>query len=402
MKEPIIIRQATIDDEESVKNFFSVAFPHPQFKYPHRWNWLYRDNPFLNGTNSLPVWVALNDKEIVGMSCLMPQVFSVKGNVVKMSWCHDFRVLPVCRGMGVGTKLEKARQEAGDVLSLASSNSSVYIKKKLSYSSRAVNVVYLHVRRLDGKSLFSDLARYLKFADNASLFNLCCSFRLPALLSVFLSIFFRIRQRSASGSDTFKARINFERIDRFPIEADDLWKQIERRYALAVRRHSEYLNWKFVDQPHTSYQRYLVHDEAGLCGVLVFRRGLHPELPIGIISEFYTNRDAKVLRQMVEFAVDELYSQHCIMIRCSSSTLERTEVLSSLGFFPIHKNLSTFSFRSDNAAVLTKIALGGDWLMGLGDQDRDEYPETSHPSLQDLLQAALGRIPGEDFIKNFQ
>ena len=87
------------------------------------------------------------------------------------------------------------------------------------------------------------------------------------------------------------------------------------------------------------------------------------------------------------------------MIQCSGSTDERSSILKSLGLIPIRKDLSSFSFIGNNADTLRKKALNGDWLMGLGDHEHDEYPRISHPSLYGLMQILFGKIPGEETIK---
>lgn len=400
MKKAILIQQATMADEPLIEKFYKTAFDYPQFKYPHRWDWLHKANPFLHDKRLLPVWLAINRGRVVGMSCLMPQLFSVKGSIVRISWCHDLRVLPLCRGMGIGTKLETARQEAGHVASLASSDPSVGIKKKLGYASKPSHVVHLHVRRFDCGFLFDDLARYLRIGLRSIPYKLAKAVKIDKLFSTTVQMAFRCKQYTTRDRFNETSSLTFKPTPNFPDEVNELWDEIKHRYSLAVVRNSTYLNWKFVLQPHTSYQRYLVYKKK-LVGILIFRRGEHPELPIGIISEYYTSQGPDVLRQMLTFAVSRLYDQGCLMIKCSSSTEERSSLLSSIGFFPIRKHLSTLSFSPSNTDAFTEIALKGDWLMGLGDQDCDEFPRAFHPSLRSLIMAFFGRTPGDALIKTF-
>ncbi|MCD6398492.1 MAG: GNAT family N-acetyltransferase, partial [Candidatus Aenigmarchaeota archaeon] len=112
MTNKIIIRQATLDDESLIANFFKKGFGKKKavFKYPYRWAWIYKNNPFLHNDRLLPIWLAVDGNHIVGMACNMLLDFEVGQQVVKAGWGIDFRVLPEYRGMGLGYRLEKIKQ----------------------------------------------------------------------------------------------------------------------------------------------------------------------------------------------------------------------------------------------------------------------------------------------------
>ena len=42
-------------------------------------------------------------------------------------------------------------------------------------------------------------------------------------------------------------------VRRFDARVDRLWERLSDRFALAVRRDSRYLNWKYVEPPHVRY-----------------------------------------------------------------------------------------------------------------------------------------------------
>lgn len=398
----MIVRQATFEDEVLIANFYKAIFDNAQYKYPKRWKWLYERNPFYSDNRSLPIWIAIDQGKVVGMSCLMPQHFWAKQHNLKGAWGHDFRVLPEYRGMGIGTQLQKLRIETGSVFSLDASDVVRRINRKLGYLLGPKVIVYLHVKRFNPQSLFDDMFRYLRLSNNIWLYKISHILRLPEFISALLKIVFKCRQYRFRISENEKISLTFKPIDFFPRQVDELWNEIKDQYSLAVIRDHRYLNWKFVNQPHVSYQRFLVYKSSKLCGVLIFRLGQPPELPIGIIAEFYTNQESEILRQMLSFAVSELYRQGSLMIHCSVSTAERSKVLSRMGFIPIRKLLPTFFLGSDSESFYADIAAKGDWLMGFGDQDFDEYRKASHPYLKDLIKASFGRIPGESFTKSFR
>jgi hypothetical protein len=287
------------------------------------------------------------------------------------------------------------------VFSLDSSDSAVRIKKKIGYLSKPSLVVFLHGRQFNSNSLFDDMIRYLRLNHTSIFYTLGKNLRLPEFIGVLMRVILRFKQQKLQTFNNKKTTLAFKSTQFFSEEVDELWNEVQSQYSLAVRRNSTYLNWKFVKQPHVSYQRYLVYQSAKLCGVLIFRKGQPPELPIGIISEFYTNQDAAVLRQMLCFAVYKLYQEGSLMIQCASSTEERFRVLSSMGFIPIRRLLPTFSLKSDYADAFTDTILKGNWLMGFGDHDCDQYPKISHPPLKNLIEVIFGRTPGDALIKSF-
>jgi len=82
---------------------------------------------------------------------------------------------------------------------------------------------------------------------------------------------------------------NVEKADSFGAEADALWSDVENRYKFAVRRDSEYLNWKYCDYRVGGYQIRKTFDGDRLTGYCVFRINRYrEEYPVGYISEIVT------------------------------------------------------------------------------------------------------------------
>jgi hypothetical protein len=276
MNNKIVIRQATWKDEPLIEDFFkeSLGEKRAVFKYPYRWKWMYKNNPFFHNDRFLPIWLAVDNNHIVGTACLMHQDFEVEQQIVKAAWCVDFRVLSNYRGMGLGSRLQKMRQESFSNFSLSSSLTSVSIKRKLGQLPKTGHVVHLNVKGFDNLCLYNDFMRYLKIKVDSRLYKFGLNLGLHKLLSNLLSTIFKFKQMKGSFHlKKDKPLLTFKQIDSFNEEATDLWEQVKDRYSLAVRRDAKYLNWKFVDQPHINYQKYLVYKKTSLCGILVFRLG---------------------------------------------------------------------------------------------------------------------------------
>jgi len=105
MKRHLTFRRATWDDEPLIADFYREGFSElAEYKYPLRFRWMYKNNPFYTDQNLPPIWLAIDDGRAVGMAALMSQQFSVNGNTVPGAWCCDLRVLPEYRGTDVGKR----------------------------------------------------------------------------------------------------------------------------------------------------------------------------------------------------------------------------------------------------------------------------------------------------------
>ena len=139
---------------------------------------------------------------------------------------------------------------------------------------------------------------------------------------------------------------------RFGREVDELWDATRERFDLAVERSSAYLNWKFVDQPHTNYKRFYVFEKGMIIGLVVLRMGSVPEAPVGIIAEIFSiNPSLDVARAQVAFALECLRRQGAIGVFCASSLSEYQTALVELGFLQVSTERMVFFDRKGVAAV---------------------------------------------------
>lgn len=115
------IRQATIDDRESVLQLLNHVFAQQQRSTFVRgnkyWDWKYQNNPF---GNSL-ITVAEFDNKIIGVDVLLPWEFSLENSVVKALQPCESAVHPDYRGKGIFTGmrthgLKNAKMQDVDLL----------------------------------------------------------------------------------------------------------------------------------------------------------------------------------------------------------------------------------------------------------------------------------------------
>ena len=288
-----------------------------------------------------------------------------------------------------------------DFFSLQMSKFSRVVKLRAGGVTGKTTTAYLHVKKFEPFLLFMDLLRYFKIKEpeTSLLYRLGLWLRAHKLFSLFITFLFNFypKMRAAPLDQSNLSNIEFKPVDYFDDTATHLWNNITKKYSLSVRRDATYLNWKFVKQPYINYQRYLVLDSGELCGILIFRLGKEPEIPMGIISEVYTDRGKTVLKEMLAFAIKSLYDQGALMINCASSSKELSEILTHFGFRPYQYFVPVFLLEEKKNS-LQQQALSGEWLMSLGDQDLDEYPHAGQPSLNQIVQIIFGKLIGHEDI----
>jgi hypothetical protein len=132
---------------------------------------------------------------------------------------------------------------------------------------------------------------------------------------------------------------------------------------------------------------------------LIYRLGEEPEIPIGTIVEAFTDQGSAVLEEMLAFALKSLNDQGAFIIKCASTTAILSDILVNLGFRPFEYYVPLFLL-NDKDCSLQQSALNGDWFMTLGDQDLDEYPRASQPSLKQIIEVISGKLIGQENLPN--
>ena len=127
------VRQASLEDESAIARFLTEAYgERAQFKYPARWKWQFRDNPFLSEFPGLPIWIAVRNDRVVGQTCAQIEPLRVGDRETLVGWSVDTVVLPEFRGLGLGKQLQKANQDSHPVfMSLSMSSANRGIKESL-------------------------------------------------------------------------------------------------------------------------------------------------------------------------------------------------------------------------------------------------------------------------------
>ena len=288
------MRRATEDDSEELQHFYRRAYGEARLKYkfPERWQWLYRNNPSIPDHKSLPIWIASEDGLIVGHTGAMYAQLKMGQDTRLAAWSVDTFVLQKYRGIGLGKRLQQANQDVHEVfISLHMSDANRYIKKEIGAFDGPDAALFVYTEKLHVHSFFERLRKALEKRLSARASEL--GWRVLHGSGIFHLISKRYERRLLAIQKDVDFSLE-EKLDFIPVkgrfgsEVDTLWGRTRERFDFAVERSKAYLNWRFVDQPHTTYQRFYVFEKGMIKGLVIFRLGSAPEAPVGIIAEIFS------------------------------------------------------------------------------------------------------------------
>jgi len=372
----IDIRRATLADKSAIFDFLAAAYgDKAQYKFPERWEWQFEHNPF-KPDEGLPVWVAVNEAgEIVGQIASMAEPLKHgMGHHPRLFWAVDLIVLPSYRNQKIGFQLTKALYEDSDnLMAVPMSEAFRYYMKNFGCNpvntvdvySKAVHFGQEHIsksiqsrlRRNRVGNVVGDLVRILRFDRLAA-----------KLVNAWINL------RDKRINRFIDPMIKLEQIATFDQRADEIWESVSPHFEVLVRRDRQFLNWKFVDQPHMSYQKFFAIRGGKPIGYIVLRVAAPPESNSGIIADmFISPDDNKGIRSMLAFAL-LYFKQHQVRyIQGASSVDVYQKGFASLGFKKL-KELVPLFHDGKNLMSEDSPEMQTGWFLGRSDHDWDQYP----------------------------
>jgi GNAT superfamily N-acetyltransferase len=362
----LTIRQATRADKAALFNFLRLAYPDRwQYKFPERWEWEFERNPFLRG-DRLPIWIAVDGSLIVGQSCALVEPLVIHGQEHRVGWGVDFFVLPEYRGQGLGTRLQQANDAGNEIfMSLSMAASAAHIKSNIGLQTLPPVPVFTKIVRHEPESVLRTLAERTKLPENV--LRRAGVHRLGARWLTARDAWKDHVPRRDRGLFTTPAGMDLIPVQRFGPEVDELWARLSGKFSGLVRRDSEYLNWKFTQQPHVEHQRTVIWRGGQASGYVVFRRAFPSERNAGLILDVFANpNDDETIRALLKYAGRELSAQGVAYIMAASSVPAFQCVYLEMGFK-----------QTKEAVPMVRAGMSmprEGWLFGKGDHDWDQFP----------------------------
>jgi hypothetical protein len=222
--------------------------------------------------------VAYHDGSLAGGLGAVPKKFKVGDRVVFGTHELDMMVRKEFRDRGTFFELFRFRLSRARELGIAMSFG---MNDRL---LRAFAERFLGYRDVDM------VPRFVRIVDPAGFARGRLGGRLSGLVAaVPLTLYYRTLDWVSFLWSRISCRgYSVEPVERFSHEFDDLWRRVASCLDVAVVRDSEYLNWRYADNPVRDFSVLAARDRSGtICGFIVYTELEGPDRQ-GIILELVT------------------------------------------------------------------------------------------------------------------
>jgi len=259
------------DDLEGIWGVMADYFPPEALKLRKKF-FLYiaSKNPCLK--EKIPYCVIEHDGRIIGYLGQMPIQFVVSGELHDGYYAHDILLLEEYRGKGIAQKLIRFQKETFRSLFAA-----------LWFSSRN-HKAYQIVGWTDILGL-KPFRNYLK--SDIWLFNHLGRRKVPRVLSLPFDLFLRIRDLKVKEQE--KTAYQIKEIESFDYRIDEFVDRASKDYGIIMRRGSELLNWKYVNNKAQTYSKFAVMRGSSTEGYVVLRVRQEDGFRVGTVVDFLAN-----------------------------------------------------------------------------------------------------------------
>lgn len=326
----------SIEDKEEYADFLIDAYKDQfnsyQFKDREKvkkiWFWKYVDNPALAKGNPL-IWIARIGGKIAGQLCLMPVEIKIGDNMYKAGWTQDFIILPQHRHKGIGRLLvgyviEDSKKYL-DMLLVAGTNKASYtIFKQLDFID--VDFISRNIKIMDFRNMPNRLSNNIITR---------VFIRAATYLSALISFFY--------ASVPNNKKIDIAELDRFGESIDTFWLAVSKVFPNIVKRDSECLKRRFIEQPFFKYKILTARDGRGVKGYVIIRigeinNGRFSGLKMGIVSDILFDPEERYIGKLLLKAAIGYFDGRTDMMRCDILDRKMRSVIMSSGFIGIKSN----------------------------------------------------------------
>ena len=347
------IRRLRRGEEEALFNFLDRAYAtQPAKRCRELWAWQYADNPLLD-SGDYPTWVCWDQGRIIGQRPMMPFMLQIGNRTLMARWAPDFITLHEYRGQGIGYRLMQAVLGESEVfVALNSSPSALRIYEKLDCAF--VGHIPRFVRVCDARGLFT-----VRFGrDNW----------LTRILSSWANMLLRITVNRYKPSR--RENLCIEEIGDFGPDFDSLWERVSGAYQVIARRDSDFLNWRYVQQPGDGPHIFAARRAGVLVGYIVVRLLGAPSR--GVICDVLADpEDQPALDALIGAAVVYCEGRGAAAIDCPALHPDLERSLRRFGFRPRGPGVSFVVHAGQSGIDVGLLCQRRHWFVTRADSDLD-------------------------------
>jgi len=370
-----IMRRASVADKDAIWNFIKVAYGDSSKHMLERWNWQYRENPYIKKEqNFLPMVLAVKDDQIVAQNCETPVKLKVGEEIYRATWGNDFIVLPDSRGQGVGLSLMQFHFKQTKLI----------MGLWLPFLTRSINE-YLGAKTLDPVNAYWRPVRMHRFFVNSYLMLktqnkpfshrlvkiLCRFFFFDRLIPIILNIVWGLRDFVERRTKE-KGLCDIQEVDYFDERIDDFWHSTSGQYEIIVKRDKEFLNWRYSLNHQITYRKFIATRDGETKGYLVLRKAEPEELNVGKIIDLYASRnDQQTIEDLIRHSI-QFFGNDVEVIDCATSAEEYQRAFSKFGFFKVETQAPMYHCK--DASLADKLeSRKSECFFTKGDHDWDQF-----------------------------
>jgi len=171
-------------------------------------------------------------------------------------------------------------------------------------------------------------------------------------------------------SRSFNGPVDMEikKIDIFDERINDFWEKVSSDYPIILVRDKEYLNWRYVEEPHKKNTIFIAEKGGQILGYIIFNimqrndRGYYCA-----ILDLLTIKDDSVILKLLSFTINFLLNEKIDVVTFLTSDSFQSKALNKLGFVKgkYSKKLIAVSYSPDfNASFFLD---SGSWFITGGE-----------------------------------
>ncbi len=318
-----------------------------------RFEWLYLKNPYGRAIT----WFAVDDKtgSIAGFTSALPRKMRVFGEEIICWNCSDFSINKKYRTLGVAIKLRKAA--------------------KLSVDSNRITFLYAHpndrMRVIHLKVGHNEMGKMMRLAKPLRVdYKVKERIKNPVLakpVSALGNVVLKLKDKRLPASSSFQFKVYSDKEFRFDSQFDKLFNTVSDSSGIFGVRDSEYLNWRYIDCPLTSFNIGTLTDRDNLLGYVVF----YVEDSIAVMKDIFSVNDRDVKTSLLANWLNYLNEKK---INSATATFLTSnlwvEDFKGAGFVPRDDSTSSVIVYSNSDYKYSKELLDDkNWYMTVGDRD---------------------------------
>jgi len=318
------------------------------------WRWKYLGQPELQN-GEIPCWVFEKGDEIIAAMGFERIQLCANGNVYPGVWSYDIMVRPDYDGRGLGVLMNHVFQSYFPLLIVLGTNdrSTGMLERlftplpPLRFWKKLLRTQPTLERRLPWKILAPPLA---SIADSLlAAYNYYDRIRVPPTIEI-------------RRLDTFDERVNL------------LCDRTQSQKKVLVRRHKDYLNWRFVSNPRQTYSCYGAFLADRLQGYIVTHLTTTEHQNIGVIIDWLSDSDDSVIRSslmrlLLQHAIDQLTRAGADVLYAFAYQSSVEHILRALWFTRDPSGDIPFFLGASPKELEGCLLASENWILTKGDSD---------------------------------